>query len=127
MSSATTPRTRDRVGYYVSTGFLTATMLFSAGMYIFVHDKAIEDFTKLGYPAYLVYPLAIAKLLGVVAVWTRVSSLLKGLAYAGFFFNFILALAAHWMADDGDYLPAVLALLFLTTSYIYERRWFGSS
>ena len=125
MTDTSRPTKLDKAGYFVFTGFLTATMLFSAGMYIFTHEEAREAFAKLGYPTYLVYPLAIAKLLGIVAIWTRLSMLLMNLAYAGFLFNFILALWAHLEVADADYPPACLALLFLSGSFVFQRRVFG--
>ena len=54
----------------------------------------VESFTQLGYPAYLIYPFATAKLLGLVAIWTKKSETLKEWAYAGFTFDFLLAISA---------------------------------
>jgi len=66
--------------------------------------------------------LAIAKILGIVAILTKMSNFLKHLAYAGFFFNFLLAFFAHIMIGDGDFPGALIAMLFLVVSYIYDRR-----
>ncbi|MEL6189565.1 MAG: DoxX family protein, partial [Myxococcota bacterium] len=86
------------------------------------HDQIAEAFTALGYPTYLIYPLAIAKVLGLVAIWTRRSEELRGLAYAGFFYDFVLALAAHLAVGDGQFGPAAVALALLAVSYVSSRR-----
>ena len=115
----------NKIIYYASTGILTLLMLMSVGMYFFNYEEVSATFVSLGYPAYLVYPLAIAKLLGLVAIWSRLSDLLKGLAYAGFFFDFVLAAAAHIAAGDGQFAPAIVAIVLISVSYIFEKKAFA--
>lgn len=112
----------NRYIYLGSTGLLTLLMTASAGMYFFKHDVAVAAFTALGYPTYLIYPLAIAKLLGLVAIWTKKSERLKEWAYAGFFFDMVLALVAHLQAGDGEYGPTILGLGMLLISIVYEKK-----
>jgi hypothetical protein len=40
-------------------------------MYSFNHEMVAETFDKLGYPAYIICPLTITKILGLVAIWTK--------------------------------------------------------
>ena len=87
--------------YWVATILLSALMLFSAQMYIFKTDMVVGFFEMLGYPTYLVYPLAILKILGVIMILWRGSRCLTEWAYAGFFFDLILATAAHFDAGHG--------------------------
>ncbi len=112
----------NKIIYLVATSLLTALMLMSAGMYIFDHQAISESFITLGYPVYLIYPLAIAKILGLIAIWTNKSQALKEWAYAGFFFDFVLALAAHTIVGDGEFAPALMAIALLIVSYIFEKR-----
>ena len=112
-----------KVTYYTSTGILTAIMLLSAGMYIFNNAAIQGAFTSLGYPTYLVYPLAIAKLLGLVAIWTKKSTWLKEWAYAGFFFDTALALTAHLVVGDGGFLLSGTALVMIFLSYFSGKGW----
>ena len=79
-------------------------------------------FEAMGYPTYLIYPMAIAKILGLVAVWGNFSKWLKEWAYAGFFFNSILAFFAHVMIGDGQQTGAVLAFVFVLTSYFTGKK-----
>ncbi len=113
---------RDKIIYYVSTGLLTLLMLFSAGMYIFNNEAVQGMFTNFGYPTYIIYPLAIAKLLGVFTIWNPKFNTLKEWAYAGFFFDFVLAFFAHKMINDGEETGAIIALVLLTVSYVFSKR-----
>lgn len=81
-----------------------------------------NEFTKLGFPLYIIYPLAIAKIIGIIALWVIKCSGMKQWAYAGFFFNFILALSAHINIKDEKYLPAIIALVLLLTSNWFDRK-----
>lgn len=115
---------RNKIIYYVATGLLSALMLMSVGMYVFNHDEISTTFVKLGYPAYIVYPLALAKILGLIAIWTRKSNTLLEWAYAGFFFDFILAFFAHLMVSDGEQGGAVVATILLGVSYFFQKKVF---
>ncbi len=113
---------RDKVIYWIATGLLSAMMLMSAGMYIFNNAMVTETFTNLGYPTYIIYPLAIAKILGVLAILSNLSGKLKEWAYAGFFFDFILAAAAHISINDGEEKGAYMAMVLLILSYFFGRK-----
>lgn len=108
--------------YWIFTSLLCLLMLFSVSMYFFRHANVSEVFTILGYPSYLVYPLAVAKILGILAILTRLNKTLTEWAYAGFFFDFVLAFFAHYMIDDGEHLPALVALIILLGSYCYYKK-----
>lgn len=107
-----------KIIYYISTGLLTLLMLFSVQMYLFNYEQVVGFFKHLGYPAYLIYPLATAKILGLIAIWSDYSNALKEWAYAGFFFDFILAWSAHYFAGDGVVGFALPAIVILIISYV---------
>lgn len=113
---------KNKIIYYLATGLLTLIVLFSAGMYLFNHDEVAQMFSSFGYPTYIIYPYASAKLLGLVAIWFMSNKLIKEWAYAGFFFAFILAFFAHIMVGDGEQIGAILAMLFLIVSYVYSNK-----
>jgi hypothetical protein len=113
-----------KIVFWVSTGLLSVMMLMSAGMYIFKHADIVQAFETLGFPTFVIYPLATFKLLGLVAVLTRKVDWLKEWAYAGFFFNFLLAFGAHFMIGDGEAGGAVVALVLLVVSYIAQKKAF---
>ncbi len=66
-----------KIIYWVSTGLLSVMMLMAAGTYFVSHEMVSDTFAGLGFPTYIVYPLAILKVLAIVAIWTRKSELLK--------------------------------------------------
>ncbi|MEM6633589.1 MAG: DoxX family protein [Bacteroidota bacterium] len=103
--------------YYISTGLLTALMLMSAGMYFFNYGEVSTSFTGLGYPSFIIYPLAVAKVLGIIAIWAKESRTLTEWAYAGFFFDAVLAAQAHIMANDGNAAGAIIAIVLVLVSY----------
>ncbi|WP_350286648.1 DoxX family protein [uncultured Croceitalea sp.] len=106
-----------KILFWVSTAMLTLIMCFSVYNYFFNNDLIIGFFENMGYPTYLIYPLAIAKLLGLVAIWGNFSKPLKEWAYAGFFFNVVLAFFAHYMVSDGEHMGAVIATFAVLVSY----------
>ena len=115
---------RNRIIYWIATSLLSALMLMSASMYIFNNEMVSQTFLSLGFPVYVIYPLAIAKILGLVAILSRKSNFLKEWAYAGFFFDFVLALSAHWVVNDGEFVPAFVAIVLLIISYRFDKKVF---
>ena len=113
---------RDKIIFYVSTGLLTLMMLMSASMYFFNHETIAGMFKGFGYPTYIIYPYAIAKILGLGALWFFRGKFLNEWAYAGFFFAFIFAFFAHVMIGDGEQTGAAIAMVLLIVSYIYSKK-----
>ncbi|MEO9892202.1 DoxX family protein [Aurantibacter sp.] len=112
----------NKIIYYITTGLFSLVILFSAGMYLFNHEMVKTVFTKLGYPTYIIYPYAAAKLLGLFAIWNPRFNVIKEWAYSAFFFAVTLAFFAHIMVSDGEQYAALVALVALVASYIYSKR-----
>ena len=112
----------NRIVFYVVTGLFSAMVLFSAGMYFFNTPEVANEFAKLGYPLYIIYPLGIAKILGVIAIWTNLSKVLKYLAYAGFFYNTLLAMGAHLNIGDGEFIAAAIVMALVIVSFVFDQR-----
>ena len=117
--------TKDKIIYWISTGLLCAVFAFSATMYLLNNDLVAGFFESLGFPTWIVYPLAILKIIAILAILTKKSTFLKELAYAGFMFDAILALTAHLIADDGGFTAATIAIVMGTISWIYDRKVYG--
>ena len=113
---------RNKIIFYIATGLLTVLILFSVSMYVFNYDEVATMFTKFGYPTYIIYPYAVAKLLGVAALWIPSFKAIKEWAYAGFFFAFILAFFAHLMIGDGEQGGAIVAWVLLLVSYHFQQK-----
>ena len=110
-----------RIIFGVATGILTITVLMFAANGTFNHEDFAERFSRLGYPSYIIYPLVVANVLGLILIWTRLSRVLTEWAYAGFLFNFVLAFLAEFQAEGGEIFSSSLALLCLIVSF-YSRR-----
>lgn len=110
-----------RILYWVVLVPFAALMLFAVYNYVFKHELIVDVFHRLGFPTYIIYPLAVAKLLGVAAIVSNISEPLKEWAYAGFFFNFVLAMSAHLNVGDGQFAPALVCLILLVTLYILDK------
>lgn len=113
---------RDKIIFYVVTGLFSLMMVMSAGMYLFNYDEVTLIFASLGFPAFVVYPLAVAKLAGVATIWLKPTKWLVEWAYAGFFFDFLLAGGGHLVAKDGEFGGAVIALVLMGASYFFYKR-----
>ncbi|CAM1345058.1 DoxX family protein [Tenacibaculum amylolyticum] len=112
--------------YWISTGLLSMLFIMGAMMYIFNYPRAESFFINLGFPTWIIYPLAFLKIIAPIVILTRRSLFLKELAYAGFLFDAILAFFAHLMVLDGEYLFSILATIFTIISWIYDRKVFGN-
>jgi hypothetical protein len=118
---------RDLSIYRIVTGLFSALMIMGAGMYFFNNEMAVAMFKSLGYPTYIIYPLGILKLLGLVAIWTRKSDILKEWAYAGYVFVFVLAISAHINVSDGGFGGATMALVLVLISYAYSHKLYNTN
>ena len=97
-------------------------MLMNVIVYFVKNDMVSVMFTSLGYPTFIIYPLAILKTLGLVAIWSNKSKFLKEWAYAGYTYVFILATAGHANAGDGGAVAPLVALVVLLTSYAFYKK-----
>ncbi len=112
---------RDIIIYRVVTGLFSLLILFGAIMYFVKHEMVQEMFTSLGVPTEIIYPLAVVKIAGIVAIWFIKNHTLKKLAYAGFAINLVSAIIAHINAGDGEAFGPAIPLILLIISY-----WFYS-
>ena len=118
---------RDKIIYWMATGLLSVFMLMSASMYVLQNEMMGANFMRLGFPAYFAYPLALAKTLGIIAILTKRSSLLKEWAYAGFFFDFVLALMAHIALGDVQFFLPLVTIILLLVSRFYDPKVFRAA
>jgi DoxX-like family len=79
----------------------------------------------LGYPDYFAYSLAIAKVIGVIAIaYPKTPNIIKEWAYAGLSFTLIFAFLSHLLVDKNiGYMLMPLAFLgILSVSYIFNKK-----
>ena len=108
------------IAYWICTGLLAAFMAISSIPDLLGVPQALTVFERLGYPAYLLPFLGIAKLFGVAALlapgWPRI----KEWAYAGFAFDSLGALYSHVYVGDpfSQWWGALLGFVLLVSSYL---------
>ena len=96
-------------------------MGFSVQMYLTNTDGVEQYFTHLSYPSYLVIPLAIAKIAAVIMILWRGSRWLTEWAYAGLFFDMVLAFVAHQVTEGQGGTLALIGLVCLLLSYFFGK------
>lgn len=110
-----------KIAYWLVTGILCLMMLALAGFEIVMFGESAKFVGELGFPYFIAYVLPITKILGVVAILSGYSKTLKEWAYAGFFFDFVLAALAHYFSGIPSPIPAIVALVLLMASYFLDR------
>lgn len=117
-----------KIVFWVSTGILALMFASSGIMYFAMHEMVIDEFTTLGFPLFIIYPLAIAKVLAAVAITTRKLKVLQYLAYAGIFFDILLAFGAHAFVEidgvvgDGEQWGTLMPLALCIISFTFARK-----
>lgn len=105
-----------------------AKVLFSlmlgagATAYFLQYDMAAEMFASLGIPVGLVYPLAIAKYLGIIGLWQNVVPKLRLAAYIAFAAELALASGSHLAAGDGQFMGPLIPLVMLAVAFFLGRK-----
>ena len=107
--------------YWATTLILCGIFAFSAGMYFTKTEMVKGFFESFNHPTYIVIPLAILKVLGIIIVLWRPNKWLTEWTYAGFFFNLILATAAHYYAGHGIIGFSLYGLIVIFPSYVLGK------
>lgn len=114
----------NKIIYWVFTVLLIAIMLLSA-VTSFMPNPDGESMMKLiGYPYNVLHLLAIAKMLGIIALLVPGFPRLKEWAYAGFTFDLIGAIYAFYMVGTpiANMAFMLVGIVVLFGSYIYHHK-----
>lgn len=112
-----------RYVYWTATGLVALLYLGGATFYITSHDMVAGMYREvLGYPTYIIWPLAILKIVGAVVILWRPSAMLADWAYSAMFFHLLLAVSAHINAGDPGWPPASVAFVLLIVSWLTANR-----
>lgn len=113
-----------RAPYWIATGLLAAFMLLGAIPDVLRVPEAVAFLMHLGYPAYLLPFLGVAKTLGVLAVLVPGFPRLREWAYAGLTFDLSGALYSHLSVGDpvSTWSFPAIGLFLVAASYLLHRR-----
>ncbi|WP_353145829.1 DoxX family protein [Chryseobacterium sp.] len=113
---------RTKIIYWIFTLWMALGMVSTALVQLMKNKDELENFTYLGYPAYLMTIIGVWKLLGIIAILIPKRLLLKEWAYAGFFFVMSGAVISHLIMGDtaGRTFPAVLLLTLVIISWYFR-------
>lgn len=114
-----------KIAYWIVTVIFCLMMLASAAIETFMFGESVKFLDSLGFPPFIAYVLPVTKFLGALAILTRRSPTLTEWAYAGFFFDFVLAALAHHFSGVPTALGAIIMLVLLMTSYFLGKRIYG--
>ncbi|MEY8760293.1 DoxX family protein [Chryseobacterium tongliaoense] len=113
---------RNKIIYWIFTLWMALGMISTAIVQLMKNKDEVENFTKLGYPIYLMSIIAIWKILGVIVALIPRYPLLKEWAYAGFFFAMSGAVISHLFVGDtiGKTFPPLLLLVISIISWYFR-------
>ena len=115
---------KTKIIYWIFTSLFAFIMLGSAIPDILSHPVAVEGFKQMGYPAYLLPFIGIAKLLGVIAILVPGFPRIKEWAYAGLMID--LVGATYSIISSGEPVSAwgfmALPLILAIGSYLFYHR-----
>ncbi|ANW97490.1 hypothetical protein AXE80_09720 [Wenyingzhuangia fucanilytica] len=95
-------------------------------MYFFNHEQVSQEFINLGFPLYIIYPLGVLKIAGVIVLLTQKQSSLKDWVYSAMFFNALLAGSAHVVVNDGEQMGAIIALILILSSFFLGKKLYST-
>ena len=96
----------------------------SGFMYFAKVDYVSGIYVSLGFPVWVVYFNALAKIFGGIVILINAPTFLKEWAFAGYMYIIILALISHTVVSDGQHGGAVVALILWTLSYWQYKKKF---
>ena len=115
---------RTNILYWVFTGLLALLMSFSAVSGFLAPAEGVAVFKHLGYPAYLLPFLSVAKFAGVLAILVPGFPRLKEWAYAGFVFDITGALYSSIAVGDpaSGWMMLFIGYIIIGCSYVFYHK-----
>ncbi len=112
-----------KITYWISTGLVSLLYAFDAFMFLSQNPRMVGSLQSLGYPAYLLSMLGVAKSLAAIGIVVPKMPRLKEWVYAGIYINMIGAIWSHAaMGQTDQILPGAIVIVFVTVSYITYRK-----
>ena len=115
---------RTKIIYWIFTVLLIGLMLMSAVTSFMPNPQGEAMMKSIGYPYNVLFLLAVAKILGIIALLVPGFARVKEWAYAGFTFDLIGAIYAFYMVGTpfADLAFMLVGLVLVFGSYIYHHK-----
>jgi len=115
---------KTKIIFWGATGVLAAMIGIGAVYDAISAPEAVAHVTRIGYPAYIVPFLGVAKILGVIAILIPGYPKIKEWAYAGIFYDLLGAFYSHIAFGDGPDMWAgfIIGFILIAVSYIYYHK-----
>jgi uncharacterized membrane protein len=120
-TSSTTKR-----NYIIAISLFSALFIGSVLLSVIDTKGSYDQFEQLTFPSWLLYPLALAKTIGVITILKSKSNRLKDFAYAGFLFDLLLALGAHISEKELYVLMPIFGIIIWAFAYTSDRKYYDS-
>ncbi len=113
-----------KIIYWIFTGLLIALMLMSAVTSFIPNPDGEAMMKQIGYPYNVLHLLAVAKILGAIALLVPGYPRLKEWAYAGFTFDLIGAIYAFLIIGTPvvNVVFMLIGLVLVFGSYYYHHK-----
>jgi uncharacterized membrane protein len=113
-----------KIIYWISTGLMAAMLGIGSIFDAISAPEAIEHVTHIGYPAYIVPFLGVAKILAIIAILIPGYPRIKEWAYAGLVFDLVGAFYSHIAASDPPamWLGILVPIALVFCSYFYYHK-----
>lgn len=103
---------------------LFCSLFIGSVIYGFVDiQESVDEYIHLEYPAWLLYPLSVAKVLGVFAILKSQSQTLKDFAYAGFLFDLLCALGGHIAQQEIKMILPIVCIGLWIYTFMIDRKY----
>lgn len=104
--------------------FLFCALFIGSVIYGFVDiQESINEYRHLEFPAWLLYPLSLAKLMGVYAILKSRSQTLKHFAYAEFLFDLLCALGGHIAQQETKLILPIVCIGLWVYTFMIDRKY----
>ena len=116
---------KDRIIYWIVTGLMAFGLGLGAVFNAMSSPESVELIVHhLGFPAFMVPFVGIAKLCGIVVILIPGLPRLKEWAYAGLVYDLVGAIYAHISigAPASEWSPIFVLIAFVAGSYIFHHR-----
>lgn len=113
-----------KITYWICTGLITALLGVGAIFDAISAPEAVAHITRLGYPAYLVPFLGVAKMAALGVILVPGFRRLKEWAYAGLVIDLVGAFYSHVAVGDGPemWVGFIPMLAVLGISYAFSHK-----